>query len=113
MPETILPSEILANCRAYAEQNSVNGMGIFDMVAASCPNHDLSGDGDDYEAGEMVVQAIFANSNIIDDDQKIDADSMAFIAVLDKVTNDYDIANYVWKDGRVWAVQEGCWAEEV
>lgn len=119
----ILPSEVITNCRQYAEQHNVTGMKIWDIITMSCPDinfldQDRDGFDENYGTGEMCAQVIgntFDGSiyELEDNNGRLLLSSSAFIGLLDKAKNSYDIENYVIRDERIWAIAEQCWADEL
>lgn len=120
---SILPSEVIANCRLYAEQHSVTGMKIWDVITKSCPetnflDRNKEGFEENYGTGEMCAEVIVNtfdgyNYDLEDNDEKLLLSSTAFIRLLDETKVTYDIANYERRAGRIWAIEEECWADEL
>jgi hypothetical protein len=123
MTVPILPSEVIANCRHYAERNSVTGMAVWDIITTSCPDtnfldRDRPGFEENYGTGEMCAEVIVNTFDgfiydLEDDKEKLLISSGAFIRLLDVAKDQYDIANYERRDGRIWAIEERCWADEL
>ena len=113
----------------------MQGMNLWKVIICANPQSDFgfdaegnrtNGDHPDYGWGEMVAEVICNNAeyaNVLNDNEEfetwIDNDSFLavtsdqFIQILNHVATTYDIANYVVKDGRVWAREEQCWAEDL
>lgn len=133
MSNPILPIDIITNCQIWANSNSVTGLDLWAVIVRANPHADFGVDengqgtgvsGNDNGIGEMCFEVItnnweYAGTDVEDledwssGEGVLAVTSREFIQILDYVKGEYDIVNYVLKDGKIWAVEEQCWADEL